>query len=82
MVDYKWINLHVYFTVDASPDAKSGRMEVQMKSIPALSREGWSQNSIAIGEQVVVEAHPGTVGRNYAVLISMQKKGKPYPKNS
>ena len=83
VVEFKWINPHVYFTLQSTNSSKPGTWEVQLASIPPLSRAGWSQDALKPGDLVVARLHPAsTPGRTYGMLISMQKNGKPFPEKS
>lgn len=60
----EWANPHVYFYIDVV-DEQSGAVAnwaIELVSPNALLRTGWSRNSIAIGDKVVVEGSPARDG--------------------
>jgi hypothetical protein len=72
---FNWRNPHVYIEVEA--DSGSGnptRWQIETGATPLLARSGWSPNSLAIGEQIAVRAHPARdPSRQYSILIALEK---------
>jgi len=53
----EWMNPHTYFYIDVK-DEKSGKVEnwgLEMGSPNGLMRQGWTRNSMKIGDVVTVE---------------------------
>ena len=68
----EWANPHVYFYVDVV-DEQSGAVvnwAIELLSPNALARNGWSRNSMAIGDKVVVEGSPARDGTRLGTLDS------------
>jgi hypothetical protein len=76
ITEYEWRNPHIYFGVETTSE-RGERVEwvVQTSPIASAMRRGWTSDSLAIGERVLVEAHPATDGRPYALLYSIEKEG-------
>ena len=63
----EWMNPHAYFYIDVK-DA-SGKMTswgLEMGSPNGLMRQGWTRNSMKIGDEVVVEGSRAKDGSNIA----------------
>jgi len=57
VVKIEWLNPHAYFFVDV-PDPESGEVvtwAAEMGSPVVLMRQGWSRDSMKIGDEVAVE---------------------------
>lgn len=73
---YNFRNPHVYFTVEAAQSsAQLGEWEIQMGSTTGLVRAGWDRNTLLPGDSVLVRTHPALDGRNYGLLINLEKDG-------
>lgn len=76
ITEFVWRNPHVYFKVEATTfSGKTGEWNIQMASIPPLSRAGWTRDSLKPGDEVVVRSHPALDGRQYGVLVTIEKDG-------
>ena len=54
-----WRNPHVYFEVDVTSGARqSGTWMLESGSVAGLVQEGWSENTVKVGDQVQVEVYP------------------------
>jgi hypothetical protein len=69
----EWMNPHAYFYIDVTePDAKVTNWALEMGSPNGLMREGWSRNTLKIGDIVTVEGSRAKDGRpkgNVRVVI-------------
>ncbi len=71
VANVSWTNPHVYIAVDLADD--QGQWTFETDAIPILMRSGWSADSIAVGEQVLVRGNPGTVAaERHALLTSIE----------
>lgn len=78
---FNWRNPHVYFNVEtAGEDGEPVEWAFQMASIITVSRQGWTRDSLSVGDRVTVEAHPARNGRPYGLMDSVDKQtGAPLP---
>jgi hypothetical protein len=59
----EWTNPHARFYFDvAQPDGKVVTWNVELAARSALVRQGWTANSLKIGEAVTVEGHLARTG--------------------
>jgi hypothetical protein len=69
----EWMNPHAYFYIDVTePDNKVTNWALEMGSPNGLMREGWSRNTLKIGDIVTVEGSRAKDGRpkgNVRVVI-------------
>jgi hypothetical protein len=70
----EWMNPHTYFYMDVTgPDGKVGNWGMEMGSPNGLMRNGWTRNTLKVGDEVTVEgaqAKDGTlVGNARAVIL-------------
>jgi hypothetical protein len=75
----EWMNPHAYFYIDVkSPDGKVENWGLEMGSPNGLMRQGWSRNSMKIGDEVSVEgsrAKDGsTIGNARSVTLTSGQK--------
>ena len=76
----EWANPHVYFYIDVM-DEQSGAVAnwaIELLSPNALARNGWSRNSMAIGDKVVVEGSPARDGTRLgsARVVTLSATGR------
>ena len=61
----EWMNPHTYFYIDVKDDAgKVANWGMEMGSPNGLMRQGWSRNSMKIGDVVTVEGSRAKDGSN------------------
>ena len=72
---FAWRNPHVYIQVETQDaEGRSVDWEIETGATPILRRSGWTPDSLAPGDRVRVRGHPERdTGRNYAILISIEK---------
>ena len=70
---FDWRNPHVYIYVDTTNEAGEKReWMIETDPVPILTRNGWSRESIALGDLVTVRANPNrNPQRNHALLLSI-----------
>src|SRR5579863_5585166 len=62
-----WMNPHVYFYIDVEDDSgKTVTWGLEMGPPNGLQRQGWTRNTMKIGDVVVVEATLAKDGANQA----------------
>lgn len=78
---FHWRNPHVYFTVETTDEGgEPVEWAMQMSSIITASRQGWTRDSLAVGDQVTVGLHPARNGRPYGLMDSIDRQtGDPLP---
>ena len=64
VVKVEWLNPHAYFYVDVTDEASGDVVTwaCELTSPVGLMRRGWTRNSLAIGDVVVVEGAPARDG--------------------
>jgi len=76
VTQFGWANPHVYIHV-ATDDGSGGTLEWELETdaTPILTRSGWSRDSLAPGERVLVRANPDkNPARKHALLVSITKQ--------
>jgi hypothetical protein len=71
---YAWRNPHVYIDVEAR-DTTGAPVQwvVETGATPILTRSGWTPESLTVGEEITVRAHPERGERTYALLLTLEK---------
>ena len=77
VTEFEWSNPHVYLYVETRTDFGDAVVwEIEHGSTTAMGRRGWSRDSFAPGDHVVVEANPAKdAGRHMAVVSTVTKAG-------
>lgn len=72
ITEVSWRSPHVYFQIETSTESGEGATwTLEGHSIPGFLRLGWRQDSIEVGDRVVVLAHPNRVReKTFAMLYS------------
>ena len=61
----EWMNPHTYFYLDVTdPDGKVVNWGMEMGSPNGLMRQGWTRNTLKVGDQVSVEGSAAKDGSN------------------
>ena len=74
-----WMNPHVYFYIDVEDDSgKTATWGLEMGPPNGLQRQGWTKNTMKIGDVVVVEGTLAKDGANQANArsVTMATTGK------
>ena len=76
VVDYKWINPHVHFTVDIKPGpgvdpATVGTWDVEGGSTNIMGRQGWTRATLKAGAPITLVGHPMKDGSKGISLFYM-----------
>ena len=70
---YDWTNPHVYVYVETTADAGEPvvwQLETDATSI--LTRSGWTSESVTVGDEVVIRAHPDrNTERRHGLIVSL-----------
>ncbi|NNC64401.1 MAG: hypothetical protein HKN84_06420, partial [Gammaproteobacteria bacterium] len=75
VTNFGWANPHVYIHVETTDDAgEVVEWEFETDATPILSRSGWSRDSLAPGDTVLVRGNPDKSGRAHALLVSLTKE--------
>jgi len=75
----EWMNPHTYFYLDVTdPDGKVVNWGMEMGSPNGLMRQGWTRNTLKVGDQVSVEGSAAKDGSNVgnARVVIMAATGK------
>ena len=77
---FEWSNPHVYLYVEAQTAAgESIVWEIEHGSTTAMGRRGWSRNTFAAGDPIIVHANPARDSSRYMALVaSVEKAGVTY----
>jgi hypothetical protein len=78
IVEYKWNNPHVHFTIDIKPDtgvdqATVGRWDVEGGSTNIMTRQGWNRATLKPGDPITLVGHPMKDGSKGISLFYMIK---------
>jgi hypothetical protein len=81
VVDYKWNNPHVHFTIDIKPgpgidQATVGRWDVEGGSTNIMTRQGWTRATLKPGDPITLVGHPMRDGSKGISLFYMIRDGK------
>ena len=72
----EWMNPHAYFYIDVKEaDGKVTNWGMEMGSPNGLMRQGWSRNSMKIGQEVTVEGSRAKDGSNIGNARSVTLTG-------
>ena len=72
----EWMNPHAYFYIDVKEaDGKVTNWGMEMGSPNGLMRQGWSRNSMKIGQEVTVEGSRAKDGSNIGNARSVVLQG-------
>ena len=74
VTEYSLRNPHAYFSITA--DAGQGEeleWVVQMASRLTMTRLGWTENSLVLGEEITVSMNPARDGKPYGLFVSIEK---------
>jgi hypothetical protein len=78
VTEYTLRNPHSYFTVATTDEnAESVTWIVQMGSAISVSRRGWTRDTLALNDRVIVGVHAARDGRPYGLLATLEKEGVP-----
>ncbi|MEO8258174.1 MAG: DUF6152 family protein [Acidobacteriota bacterium] len=74
----EWMNPHAYFYIDVKDDAtgKVANWGMEMGSPNGLMRQGWTRNSMKIGDVVIVEGSRAKDGSNIGNARTVMLNGK------
>ena len=73
----EWMNPHAYFYIDVKDDAgKVTNWGMEMGSPNGLMRQGWTRNSMKIGDVVTVEGSRAKDGSNIGNARTVMMNGK------
>lgn len=73
VTEFSWRNPHVYIVVNLV-DEETEWM-IQTSSTLTMTRVGWNQSSLSVGDYVTVQANPAQDGRSYGILRTIEKAG-------
>jgi len=78
VLDYKWNNPHVHFTIDIKPaagvdQATVGRWDVEGGSTNIMARQGWTRATLKAGDPIKLVGHPMKDGSKCISLFYMIK---------
>ena len=78
VVEYKWNNPHVHFTIDIKPatgvdKALVGRWDVEGGSTNIMTRQGWNRATLKPGDSITLVGHPMKDGSKGISLFYMIK---------
>lgn len=75
VTQFGWANPHVYIHVETTDETgEAVEWEFETDATPILSRSGWSRDSLAPGDTVLVRGNPDKNGRQHALLVSITKE--------
>jgi hypothetical protein len=75
VTEYEWANPHVYIYVEQTTDAGDAiDWEVEGTPPAILRRQGWSENTLRVGDRVVVTGNPARSSKGL-FLTGLQREG-------
>jgi hypothetical protein len=73
----EWMNPHVYFYVNVKDDTgKVNNWALEMGAPSGLQRQGWTRNTLQVGDTVKVEGSAARNGTKLANARNVYKDGK------
>jgi hypothetical protein len=74
----EWMNPHAYFYIDVDEGGKVVNWAMEMGSPNGLMRQGWTRNSMKVGDKVTVEGSKAKDGSNVgnARAVTMASSGQ------
>ena len=73
----EWQNPHVYFYINVKDDSgKLANWALEMGAPSGLQRQGWTRNTLQVGDMVTVEGSRARNGSNLANARTVTKDGK------
>ena len=73
----EWLNPHIYFHIDVKDNSgKTADWTIEGPSPNGLLRNGWTRDSLKLGDEVTVEGFPARDGSNLANMIVVTMAGK------
>jgi hypothetical protein len=74
----EWANPHTYFYMDVTEGSKVTNWGMEMGSPNGLMRQGWTRNTLHVGDEVVVEGSQAKDGANVgnARVVTLAATGK------
>jgi len=77
VTEYTLRNPHSYFVVETTDETGATvSWEVQMGSAISMRTRGWTQNTLVLGDYVVVDLHAARDGRPYGLISSLERNGQ------
>ncbi len=73
ITEFSWRQPHVYFSVEVIENGAPVVWDIQMAGVNSLARRGWSADSLAPGDEVLVRTNPATNGRPYGKISSIER---------
>ena len=72
ITEVEWLNPHARFYVDVkSADGKIVKWEFETGSPNQLMRNGWTRNTLKVGDTVTIEAYKAKDGANLGDALSI-----------
>jgi hypothetical protein len=71
----EWMNPHTYFYIDVTENGKTENWGMEMGSPNGLMRQGWTRNSMKVGDSVTVEGSRAKDGSNIGNARSVTLSG-------
>jgi Family of unknown function (DUF6152) len=71
----EWMNPHTYFYIDVTDNGKTENWGMEMGSPNGLMRQGWTRNSMKVGDVVTVEGSRAKDGSNIGNARSVTLSG-------
>jgi len=74
----EWMNPHTYFYIDVTENGKTENWGMEMGSPNGLMRQGWTRNSMKVGDMVTVEGSRAKDGSPIAnaQVVTLKSTGK------
>jgi len=74
----EWANPHTYFYMDVTDAGKVTNWGMEMGSPNGLMRQGWTRNTLHVGDEVMVEGSQAKDGANVgnARVVTLAASGK------
>jgi hypothetical protein len=71
-----WRNPHIFVIVETTDDdGEPVEWKLETGSTPVMARSGWTRDSLAVGDSVVIRAHPeNRRDRKVAILLTLEKE--------
>jgi len=69
-----WRSPHVYVFVESSENGEAAEWRFEALPVPIMVKEGWTEDSLSVGDVVTAEGYPAKGATNYAWLHRIVKE--------
>jgi len=76
VTEFEWSNPHSYIHLDVkSENGRTVKWLTEMRSVPNLSRAGWTHSTLKSGDKITARGHRAKDGRAFMVIERVELPG-------